>query len=252
MPLIGEGRRVVVLDLGDGRVLRRYRARDRDAGLEAAAMEHARRHGVPVPAVHDVDGPDLVMDRVDGPSMLEDVLMHPERTIQHARTLAALHRTLDRVDAPASLGLPTPTGVHGRLLHGDLHPGNVILSADGPMIIDWTNVASGPGAVDVATSWLLIACFDHSDRVVNVTVNRLRQGFLAPFLAVVGRADAARALPVVARIRALDPATSEIENARALVLVQQEAARLRRDAGPPHQPADRGLISTARGPGPTR
>lgn len=227
LPLIGESRAAVVLDLGDGRVLRRYRARDHDAAPEAAAMEHARRHGVPVPEVHDVEGPDLVMDRVDGHSMLEDLLMHPERTIEHARTLAALHRTLDAVDAPASMGLPTPTGVHGRLLHGDLHPGNVILTADGPMIIDWTNVGSGPGAVDVATSWLIMACFDHSDRVVNVTVTRLRQGFLAPFLSAVDRDAAARALPVVARIRALDPATSEIENARALVLVQQEAARLR-------------------------
>jgi aminoglycoside phosphotransferase (APT) family kinase protein len=224
--VIREGRAAVVLDLGGGRVLRRYRARDHDAGLEAAAMEHARHHGAPVPQVHDVEGPDLVMERADGPSMLEDLLLHPERTIEHARTLAALHRTLDGVAAPSSMGLPTPTGVTGRLLHGNLHPGSVILTGDGPMIINWTNVASGPGAVDVATSWLLIACFDHPDRVVNVTVTRLRQGFLAPFLAAVGRADAARALPVVARIRALDPATSEIENARTLVLVQQETVRL--------------------------
>lgn len=226
--MIGESHAAVVLDLGDGRVLRRYRLRTHDAAREAAAMEHARLHGVPVPRVRDVDGPDIVMDRAEGPSMIEDVLMHPERTVQHARALADLHRALDAVPAPVDLGLPMPTGAPGRLLHGDLHPGNVILTADGPFVIDWKNVASGPGAVDVATSWLIMSCLDHDDRVVNVAVAHLRQGFLAPFLAAVDRDLAARALPFVARVRALDRATSEIENARILVVVQKETARLRR------------------------
>jgi RIO-like serine/threonine protein kinase len=27
-------------------------------------------------------------------------------------------------------------------VHGDLHPGNVMLTATGPLVIDWTNAAS--------------------------------------------------------------------------------------------------------------
>ena len=33
-------------------------------------MQHARAHGYPVPAVVEVAGSDMVMERVDGPTML--------------------------------------------------------------------------------------------------------------------------------------------------------------------------------------
>ncbi len=52
----------------------------------------------------------------------------------------------DVTDAPA--GLPRPFGAAERIVHLDLHPGNVMLTAGGPVVIDWTNVAAGPpGAV---------------------------------------------------------------------------------------------------------
>jgi tRNA A-37 threonylcarbamoyl transferase component Bud32 len=39
---------------------------------EARTMDYARRHGYPVPAVEEIsaDGTDLVMERIDGPSMV--------------------------------------------------------------------------------------------------------------------------------------------------------------------------------------
>ena len=36
------------------------------------------------------------------------------------------------------------------LCHGDLHPGNVIMTADGPRIIDWTCAIRAPAVLDLA------------------------------------------------------------------------------------------------------
>src|SRR5207249_1316855 len=49
-----------------------------------------------------------------------------------------LHEQLHRIAAPEGLG----SAGHGeRLIHLDLHPENVILSPEGPVVIDWTNAA---------------------------------------------------------------------------------------------------------------
>ena len=42
------------------------------------------------------------------------------------------------------------------LLHGDLHPNNVILSDSGPVIIDWFDASVGHPVVDIARSKLLM------------------------------------------------------------------------------------------------
>jgi aminoglycoside phosphotransferase (APT) family kinase protein len=39
-----------------------------------------------------------------------------------------------------------------RLCHGDLHPSNVILAADGPVIVDWFDASRGSPIADVARS----------------------------------------------------------------------------------------------------
>jgi tRNA A-37 threonylcarbamoyl transferase component Bud32 len=72
MRLLAEGRASEIFDLGDGRVLRRFK-RGGHPGLEARVMEHARAHGYPVPAVHEVRADALVLERIEGPTMLEAI-----------------------------------------------------------------------------------------------------------------------------------------------------------------------------------
>ena len=36
------------------------------------------------------------------------------------------------------------------LCHADLHPGNVIMTADGPRLVDWTGAVRAPAAFDLA------------------------------------------------------------------------------------------------------
>ena len=94
--------------------------------------------------------------------MLDDLGARPWRVVAQARLLATLQRTVNALRSPP--WLPRRIGVPdgGVLTHLDLHPMNVLLSPDGPVIIDWTNAASGDGSFDAAMSFLLMSTFETS------------------------------------------------------------------------------------------
>lgn len=213
-PVIASGRDAELLDLGGGRVLRRPRlARRLDA--EAAVMARARAAGYAVPEVFEVRPDGIVMERVDGRTMLDDLGAHPWRLGRHARTLAALHGRLHRI--PAADGLPAPFGgprPGDVLVHGDLHPANVLLTRDGPVVIDWSSGGRGPAGADVADAWLLLAAASPPAGLpVRLLVGALRRRFLAEFLRLAGREEAARHLLAALERRAADPHLAEAEKA---------------------------------------
>ena len=76
MPLIAQGRDCDVFDLGDGTVLRRRRD-GRSLESEADVMRHVAAHGFPCPVPRRVTGADMVLDRLDGPTMAEALLADP-------------------------------------------------------------------------------------------------------------------------------------------------------------------------------
>ena len=43
-----------------------------------------------------------------------------------------------------------------QLCHGDLHPANILVTVDGPVIIDWVDVTAGNPCADVARTALLL------------------------------------------------------------------------------------------------
>ncbi len=154
--LIGAGRVADVFDLGDGTVLRRYRRGGRDVEREADVMRWVRERGVPAPRVHRAADRDIVMDRIDGVTMRAALDRSPWSSIRYARTLARLQAALAAVPAPDWLMAPgfTAAGSGDSVLHLDLRPGNVILSAAGPVLIDWTDAAGGPAGFDAALSYV--------------------------------------------------------------------------------------------------
>lgn len=201
MRVIAAGRASEILDLGGGRVLRRFK-RGGDPAREAAVMEHARAHGYPVPEVFEVRDDALVLELVDGPTMAADLGRRPWRLARHARTLAGLHDRLHEIPYQG-----------GRLLHLDLHPENVLLSARGPVVIDWTNARSGDPGLDVALTW-----------VIGATVPNLgARAFTRLFLRHVDREAARRALPEAAAYRLADPNVTDAEQARVRRLLAARA-----------------------------
>jgi Ser/Thr protein kinase RdoA (MazF antagonist) len=222
-PLIGRGRAADVYALDGGRVLRRYRTAH-SCAAEAELMRRLREAGYPVPAVYAVDGGDLVMQRLHGRDMLADLGRRPWRIARHARTLAWLHDRLHQVAAPD--GLPRPLGPGGQVLHLDLHPGNVMLTADGPMVIDWSNGAAGPAGADVAMAYLIMASSD-TDALpswLRPAARALRRLFLRRFLAAV-RADPGPYLARVAAYRMEDTNVRPSEAARLRRLSRQRPGR---------------------------
>lgn len=161
-PLVASGRTADVYDIGDGKVLRRYHAGNPDAEGEARVMRLVADHGFPVPEVFSTEGRDIVMARVEGPTMLEEMSRRPTSVLGHARRLARLQARLAEIHAPEWLMAPgwTPDPDGDRVLHLDLHPMNVLLSPDGPVLIDWTNAAAGPPGFDAAITYVVMATYE--------------------------------------------------------------------------------------------
>lgn len=216
--LLGSGRASEIFDLGQGRVLRRLRFPG-DTLAEGAVMQHARSFGFPVPQVHEVTATEMVMDRVDGPTMLDDLIATSSRAAAHAASLADLHRRLGAVPAPMWLRRPFTEG--DRLVHLDLHPGNVILSADGPVVVDWTNAASGPAGADSALVWLLARVAIEVRPAEVAGRSEVLEPFLAAFLEEVDLTAARATLPELVALRLRDPNMSEEEKAVIRRLVEQ-------------------------------
>ena len=210
MRLLAEGRDAQVFDAGGGLVLRRFRT-PHDTLREAAVMHVARSAGVPVPAVHEVTATDMLMDRVDGPNLLDWALRRPvPRLGRAARLLADLHRRVAAVAAPE--WLPAPVGPGDSLLHLDLHPLNVLVSEHGPVIIDWTNAARGPAAADVAQTWVIMATSEvPGGGVQRRLVELVRGRFVRRFLEYAGSDAAVALLPAVAAFRTRDPNVTDRE-----------------------------------------
>jgi streptomycin 6-kinase len=195
--LLAAGRASQIFDLGDGRVLRRFRAGG-NPEREATVMRHARKHGFPAPEVLEVRDDSLVLEHVAGRTMLEVVGRRPWTLRRNIAMLAALHERLHRIAAPPGL----PAAADGEaLLHLDLHPENVILSPSGPVLVDWTNARRGEPALDVAMTWVISAT---SGGALGRVAMRL-------FLRHFDRAAVVAALPIAAELRISGPNVTDKE-----------------------------------------
>jgi aminoglycoside phosphotransferase (APT) family kinase protein len=153
---------------------------------EAEYTEAVRAAGAPVPRLLGLDEVSgrvaSVWERVDGTSMWQHVVDRPDRSAEIGRMLADVQLALFEVVAPVTLprqrdrllskirwsaatvdpalamALDLPPAAAGapRLCHGDLHPSNVILGRDGPVIVDWFDASRGDRIADVARSSLTL------------------------------------------------------------------------------------------------
>jgi aminoglycoside phosphotransferase (APT) family kinase protein len=149
--LLGSGRSADVYEIDEAWVLRRIRGGWGDATAEAAVMAHVRDHGFPAPGVRLATRTDLVMERLSGPTMLEAFVAGELGPEEAGVTLARLLRTLHAV--PARLSADPAV----RVLHLDLHPDNVMLTPEGPKVIDWANAEEGPPGLDWGMSAVILA-----------------------------------------------------------------------------------------------
>ncbi|MFJ2520465.1 phosphotransferase family protein [Cellulosimicrobium cellulans] len=222
--------------VGADRVLRRSRSGADTVGT-AEVMRHVRAAGFPAPRVDAATDGDLTMELLRGPTLLQSILGGRTSLAGSARILVALHDALHAVPPPApdepayaaltapSFATPDAPGAGAPcVLHLDLHPANVVLTADGPAVLHWTNARLGPAGLDLAVTAVVLA------EVAADEDDELAPGARVLLDAFLHLADPVllRHLDAAARTRAADPGLDPSEVAlvpAAVALVAREARR---------------------------
>ena len=110
--------------------------------------------------------------------MFERLSDAPWKVAWYARVLARLQQRLARIEAPAWMLADTAGESRAQsVLHLDMHPMNVIMSPDGPVVIDWTNAAGGPAGFDGALTYVEVSTFPTGTTVEHIGQRVLAQGF---------------------------------------------------------------------------
>ena len=174
---------------------------------EARIARTVHASGLPVPAVGEiicVNGRNgLVYQRVDGNSMWEMLSRKPWCGFRYARRMAELHagmhaRTIQadipsqrqrlinkihhmeafpaRLQSKLLAALETMPG-GDRLCHGDFHPGNILMTAQGETIIDWIDASRGNPLADLARTTILALGAAETSQIQN----KSRKAFLRIF-----------------------------------------------------------------------
>jgi hypothetical protein len=175
--VVARGTRSVIRAYGRGVVIKVPEPSTPESWIvaEAEHAQAARHSGAPVPRFLEMDQvagrAASVWEHVRGPSLWQHIVDRPGRTppqrarrpghqlpSQRDRLTTKIRRaaaTIDPEHAKALELLPAQR-IPGRLCHGDLHPSNIIMSENGPMIVDWFDASRGDPIADVARSCVLL------------------------------------------------------------------------------------------------
>lgn len=189
---VAEGREAEMFEWEGGKLLRLLRNPEHVRAMqwEAAAARAAIAGGLRVPATYEslaIDGrPGMVVERIDGRDLLTEIAARPWKLWSIGVACGRLHARMNSVSAGPELPelrenlaaqiqrssrVPGRFAAHAfreleklpgddRLLHGDFHPGNVLLAPDGLVVIDWPNAARGDYHADFARSTLILRLGD--------------------------------------------------------------------------------------------
>lgn len=222
---------------------------------EAQIGRAVHASGAPSPAVGElvqVNGRNgLLYERIAGENMFEHLQRKPWRVFacagQMASLLTALHHSTLAMEIPAQRRQLTysishapalPEGLRQKALaalenlpdgncicHGDLHPMNIVLNAQGGVIIDWIAASRGNPLADLARSTIILLGAAATSQVPNPAL----KAFVRLFHGAVvreyfrqnpgGETEYRRWLPVMAAARL----SEEIPELEAWLLAQAQA-----------------------------
>lgn len=236
---IARGASAELFDLGDGQVVKLFRdsVSDEMIAREADASIHADACGVPTAAAmgrQDRDGRrGIVYPRLDGGTVMDWVRRTPLRAGWALDQMAAIHAAMHRERGGALRPLkqvlatdiaygPAPIALQraaiaymetlpdgDALTHGDFHLGNVMMTPQGMMIIDWSKAAAGHPAADAVRSEMLMRFgIGPTDLVTNLwrdwAAGRLRRSYRQSSAVTARDMDQWRPVVALAWLRARD------------------------------------------------
>jgi uncharacterized protein (TIGR02172 family) len=236
---IALGRTAEVYNWKDGTILKLYLTWCPPDWVEheARVAQVIAAAGIPTPAVGEIievnDRRGIVYQRVQGVSMLQELNARPWTIFKHARALADLQNRFQQLSIPGLHSYHTAFEYNIRraphipeedrakvldllntlpdgnaLCHGDFHPGNVIISPQGPIVIDWMTAASGSPWADVARTSMILtigakAAGKQLSPIVRVVINLYHETYLKRYKALQAEShdELRRWMPVIAAAR---------------------------------------------------
>ncbi len=184
--LIASGASAELFDIGEGRVIKLFRdsVSEEMIAREAAASIHADACGVPTVAAigrRTWDGRrGIVYPRLEGGTVMDWIRRNPMRARWALDRMGDIHGAMHRGGGGALRSLkqvlatdiaygPAPDALQraaiayletlpdgNALTHGDFHLGNVMMTPQGMMVIDWSKAAMGHPAADAVRSEMLM------------------------------------------------------------------------------------------------
>lgn len=236
---IARGASAELFDVGDGQVLKLFRdsVSDEMIAREVEASAHAGTCGVPTAAAigrKNWEGRrGIVYPRLEGGTVMDWIRRNPMRARwalgQMANIHAAMHRAgggglrpLKQVLATDIAYGPAPDALQraaiayletlpegDALTHGDFHLGNVMMTPQGMMVIDWSKAAAGHPAADAVRSEMLMRFgIGPTDWVTNLwrdwAAGQLRKSYMRSCAVTARDMDRWRPVVALAWLRARD------------------------------------------------
>lgn len=229
-----------MFDIGGGQALKLFRdsVSDEMIAREADASIHAGTCGVPTAAAigrQRWDGRQgIVYPKLEGMTLMDWIRRNPMRAGWALDRMGEIHAAMHRADCGTLRSLkqvlatdiaygPAPEALQraaiayletlsdgNALTHGDFHLGNVMMTPQGLMAIDWSKAAAGHPAADAVRSEMLMRFgIGPTDWVTNLwrdwAAGRLRRVWLATSPGAALRdIDAWRPVVALAWLRARD------------------------------------------------
>ena len=201
-----------VCRVGAGRVVKIFHAevseemiaREVDAAMLAAeaGLPVAR----PLQRLDMAEGRAILYPEVAGPTLMRRMRLRPLQSGSCLREMAALHWRIHRETAPGLRSLrqvlrtdilhgPADRGLQAaavalleelpegdRLLHGDFHIGNILLSPSGMVAIDWSKAARGAFVPDLLRTEMLLRFGEGpQDRLTNMARDWAARHYVASY-----------------------------------------------------------------------
>lgn len=188
LKLLARGGQAEIYELDKDKVLRVLRNAEDEKYLRAemSIMQALNSKGKNVPKVYEyltVNGmPAVVVERIHGITMTDDIKKNPLKLLNQADKLASLHLGIadsadglellsikkraeflipkaDMLDSETKefvLRVLSEMGDGKDICHGDFHPGNILISNGKYYIIDWFGATVGTKLSDIAHTYLLL------------------------------------------------------------------------------------------------
>lgn len=221
--LIGQGRTAEVFEYGQDKILKLFRA-DMPKNMIEKEYEFSTNICKVIKCVPKVytfieadDRCGIIYERINGKTMMEVIASKPWRAKKEAQCLAELHKAIQQkvdfelYDCKASLKYNISktelldNNVKNRLYeyidklednnilcHGDFHPENVLITDNGPVVIDWMTAARGNPLFDVARTSVLLkfggvpekSYLEH--KIINYGRNKFYSEYIKQYIKITG------------------------------------------------------------------